>query len=97
MQTWPVCHVKDQTTLNLSLLRAILSGNHPPSGKHGYYLGASGSTAWLDLYGAMARALAERGAVDDDTVKPAADEVLGRMGEALGCPSELVALQLGGL
>ena len=78
----------------------MLSDQPPtaPSGKQGYYLPASGNVAWIDLYTAMARALARRGVVEDDEVKPATtDEVLGKMGEALGCPKELVPLQLGGL
>ena len=96
-QTWPVCHVIDNTSLYLDLLRAILADSNPPSGKHGYYLAASGSIAWMDLYTAIARALARRGVVDDAIVKPATDEILGSMGTALGCPKELVPLQLGGL
>ena len=100
IQTWPVCHIIDNTNLFLSLLRAILdvgSSSPPPSGKQGYYLAASGSVAWADIYAAVARALAKRGAVDDDTVKPATDDVLGEMAKALGCPKQLVGLQLGGL
>jgi hypothetical protein len=45
----------------------------------------------------MARALAVRGVVDDDAVVPATAEIRGRMGAGLGCPDELVGLQLGGL
>lgn len=99
LQTWPVCHVLDQTNLTLRLLHAILSGKNPLSGKQGYYLGASGSIAWLDIYTEMARALAKRGVTDSDTVKSAKDddEILGKMGKALDCPGELVPLMLGGL
>jgi len=78
----------------------MLSDQNPPapSGKQGYYLAASGSVAWVDLYSAMARALVQHGVVEDDEVKPAVtDEVLAKMGGALGCPKELVPLQLGGL
>ncbi|KIX99374.1 uncharacterized protein Z520_04950 [Fonsecaea multimorphosa CBS 102226] len=94
--SWPVCHVYDNTTLYLALLRAILKGEKPGSGKHGYYLASSGHVAWEDLYAAIAGALAKRGAVDDETVQPATEQTLERMGKALGCPKELVALQLGG-
>lgn len=46
----------------------------------------------------MARALARQGVVDDDEVRPATNEdVLAEMGAALGCPKELVPLQVGGL
>ena len=95
-----MCHIIDNTNLYISILRAILDGGSsdpPPSGKKGYYLAASGSVAWTDIYAAMARALAQRGVVDDDTVTPASDEVRGEMGKALGYPKQLVGLQIGGL
>jgi hypothetical protein len=91
-----VCHILDNTGLYLQLLRSILAGEQPSSGKQGYYLAASGSVAWEDLYAAMATGLAKRGVVDDDSVKPAPDEALDKMAAALGCPKDFVALQLGG-
>lgn len=47
----------------------------------------------------MAKGLTKRNVTDDDSVKDAKgnDEVLGKMGEALECPPELVPLMLGGL
>jgi nucleoside-diphosphate-sugar epimerase len=95
---WPVCHVDDNTGLYVALLDAILAGRNPGSGTRGYYLASSGSVLWKDLYAAMARRLAERGIVDDAAVIPAAGdvEVLTKMGKGLGCPPELVALNLGG-
>ena len=98
--TWPVCHVIDNSNLYIKLLRALLKGgssNAPPNGKQGYYLAASGSVAWADLYAAIARALARRDIIEDDTVKPATDDAIGMMAAGLGCPKELVPLQLGGL
>ena len=98
--TWPVCHIIDNTNLYLEMLRAMLTGGGskmPPSGKQGYYLAASGSVAWADLYAAIARALAQRGVIEDDTVKPATDDAIGKMAAGLGCPKGLVPLQLGGL
>lgn len=74
----------------------MLAGKNPGSGEHGYYLAASGSVAWLDLYAAFADALAKRGVIGDGTVEPATDKVLNDMGVALGCPKELVPMQLGG-
>lgn len=93
-----MCHVIDQTNLTLSLLQAILSHKNPPSGKQGYYLGSPGSIAWLDLYTAMARGLAQRGATDNEHVSSAVgnEDILGKMGKALDCPGELVPLMLGG-
>jgi hypothetical protein len=97
LQTWPVCHVLDNTSLYLDLIRAILEGRNPGSGKHGYYLAASGSVVWLDLYQAVAEALFKRKIVDDAAVTPANDEALGEMATALGYPKEMVAWAMGGM
>ncbi len=97
LQTWPVCHVLDNTSLYLDLLRAILEDKNPGSGKQGYYLAASGSVAWLDLYNAVAVALFNRRVIDDATVTPATDAALGHMATALGYPREMVAWAMGGL
>jgi len=91
-----VCHVKDNTSLYLELIRAILSGKNPGSGKNGYYLASSGSVVWNDLYAAIAAGLAQRGIVDNEAVAPATDQNLSEMAVGLGCPKQLVALQLGG-
>ncbi|EHY57801.1 hypothetical protein HRR83_005287 [Exophiala dermatitidis] len=99
--TWPVCHIEDNTALYLDLLRAILTGRDdntlPGSGKHGYYLAASGSVAWMDVYAAIATSLAKRGLVDDVAVERADDEALEKMGAAIGHPKDLVPLSVGGL
>ncbi|OJD38683.1 nad dependent epimerase dehydratase family protein [Diplodia corticola] len=94
--TWPVCHVLDNTDLFLAILRAILDGESPGHGKRGYYLAASGSVAWDDLYAAMAAALARRGVVGSDAVGAADDAALERMAAGLGCPKEFVEVQLAG-
>ncbi|KAK8009951.1 NAD(P)-binding protein [Apiospora arundinis] len=97
--TWPVCHVLDNTNLYLDITRRILKGDDSlGSGRNGYYLAASGSVAWDDLYAAMAAALAKRGdnVIDDARIEKADGSVLEKMGEALGCPAELVSLHLGG-
>ncbi|KAK8119760.1 uncharacterized protein PG998_004386 [Apiospora kogelbergensis] len=102
--TWPVCHVIDNTNLYLDILRRILLGGDGGgegqlrSGRNGYYLAASGSVAWDDLYAAMAAALAKRGDgfVDDARVETADRAALEKMGEALGCPADIVPVQLGG-
>ncbi|KAK3053497.1 hypothetical protein LTR09_005666 [Extremus antarcticus] len=95
--TWPVCHIDDNTSLYLQLVRRILDGSQPPSGKNGYYLAASGSVVWEELYAAMAEALAQRGEVEDSRVERASDDALAGMAAALGSPKEFVAFQLGGL
>ncbi|KAJ6573439.1 hypothetical protein DFH09DRAFT_1277072 [Mycena vulgaris] len=98
--SWPVCHILDNTTLYLQLLRRILAGDDVPHGKNGYYLASSGSIVWDELYTAMAAALAKRNVVGDAAVVPALgdedSQILERMGAALGCPKELVLVQLGG-
>ncbi|KAF2135345.1 uncharacterized protein K452DRAFT_323110 [Aplosporella prunicola CBS 121167] len=94
---WPVCHVLDNNTLYVSLLRAILNNENPDHGRHGYYLAASGSIVVDDLYVAMAAALAKRGIVKTDTVEYADDAALEKIGRALGCDPAHVEVHLGGL
>jgi hypothetical protein len=92
-----VCHINDNTALYEELLKSILTGANPDYGKKGYYLAASGSVAWIDIYTAMAKSLAKRKVVHDDNVKIANDSDLERMGQALQCPKQLIAVQIGGL
>ncbi|KAI1454878.1 NAD(P)-binding protein [Annulohypoxylon moriforme] len=94
--TWPVCHVVDSAGVYIELLRSILADRNPSHGKSGYYLAASGSIAWDDLYSAVGVALAKRDVVSDDKVVTANDQILEEMGTALGRPKEFVSLQLGG-
>lgn len=97
---WPVCHIDDNTALYVALLRGILGSGGgkgaPPSGKQGFYLASSGSVAWRDLYKAMAGALKEHGVIKDADVRDADDGVRAEMAKGMGCPPELVGLQLGG-
>ncbi|KAK7926608.1 hypothetical protein PG985_003606 [Apiospora marii] len=98
--TWPVCHVLDNTNLYLDILRRILQdeGAGIGSGRNGYYLAASGSVAWDDLYAALAAALAKRDdhVIDDARIEMADSATLAKMGEAIGCPPEFVPVHLGG-
>ncbi|GAQ40637.1 hypothetical protein ANI_1_1454134 [Aspergillus niger] len=50
----------------------------------------------LSVYSAMARALAKHGLVEDDVVAQADDEVLAKMGEALGVAPDEVPVLIGG-
>ncbi|PWY90377.1 NAD dependent epimerase/dehydratase family protein [Aspergillus sclerotioniger CBS 115572] len=94
---WPVSHIQDTVSLYLELLRNMLQGTDALGhGKNGYYLAASGSVAWDDLYAAMGKRLAERGVVDDATVVDADDEALEKIGEALGRPKDFVRVEMGG-
>lgn len=80
----------------IELLRKILSGENPGHGKNGYYLASPGSVAWIDIYSAMAKALAKRKVVDSEVVRKADDAALQKMAEGLGCAREAVAIHLGG-
>jgi hypothetical protein len=81
----------------VKLLESILLGHGMGHGKNGYYLASSGSVAWRDIYVAMAKALAERKVVGSSEVQKADDVVLEKIGQALGCPKELVPVQIGGM
>lgn len=94
--TWPVCHVLDNTSLYIEILRTILGGKELGHDKSGFFLASSGSVAWDDLYTAMASALAKRNIIGDDSVVPANNSILEQMGEALGCPPQFVPVQIGG-
>ncbi|KAJ5331825.1 hypothetical protein N7476_001608 [Penicillium atrosanguineum] len=94
--TWPVSHVVDNALLYLEIMRNILSDQNIGFGKNGYYLAASGSVSWNDLYCAMARGLAKRKVIETDEVSLVDDAVLEKMGAALGCPKDMVPLFLGG-
>ncbi|KAI8220379.1 hypothetical protein K4K54_008633 [Colletotrichum sp. SAR 10_86] len=69
-------------TLYLQLLRAILNGDNPGSGKNGYYLASAGSVAWDDLYAAMVKALFKRGIISTDEVMQADQKAVDIMAKA---------------
>ena len=95
--TWPVCHVEDNSTLYVEILRGILEGRDVGHGEEGYFLASPGSVAWDDIYAAMAKALVKRGVVDSEVVERADEQVMERMGEGMECPGAFVPMQLGGL
>lgn len=96
VETWPVCHVTDNATLYLQLLRAILNGDNPGSGKNGYYLASAGSVAWDDLYAAMAKALFKRGIISTDEVMQADQKAVDIMAKGMGVDTSLVEMGLAG-
>ena len=96
LQSWPVSHVLDNAMLFRTLLVKMLSDDRIAHDKSGYYLASSGSIRWRDIYEAIAKVMAKRGAVGTAEVKIADDDAIGRMAEALKCPKEMVRLQLGG-
>lgn len=95
-QSWPVCHIYDSVTLYIALLRKILNEEDIGFNRGGYYLASPGRVAWTDLYLHMAKALAKRGVVDDDTVHEASEESLEQAAKALGCSKAMVPVQMGG-
>ena len=80
----------------IRILHGILAGENIGSGKDGYYLASPGSVAWDDLYAAMAQALAQRKVIKSATVEEATQVHLEKMGVGIGCPKEVVVVQLGG-
>ncbi|KAF7553409.1 hypothetical protein G7Z17_g3644 [Cylindrodendrum hubeiense] len=94
--SWPVSHVDDTAALYIDILKKILAEENVDSGSNGYYLAASGSVAWDDLYDAFAQSLAKRGIVEDSQVTLADDAALEKMAKGLSCPKEFVRVQIGG-
>lgn len=74
----------------------MLSQEEIDHGSEGYYLASPGAIAWSDLYKQVAKAMAERGVVDSDSVEEASDQSLGEASKALGCPKEFVPVEMGG-
>lgn len=95
-QTWPVCHINDNTSLYTTILKAILSGSNPGHGKQGYYLASPGSVAWDHLYDAMAKALHRHGAIEDARVELADRAAIEKMAQGTGNPPEMVHFEVGG-
>ncbi|KAM0715171.1 hypothetical protein Q7P37_009636 [Cladosporium fusiforme] len=94
--SWPVCHIDDTVALYVQLLHKILAEENIGCNRDGYYLASSGSVAWADLYKAMAKAMAQHGAVDDDTLHEASEDSLEAAAKALGSPKEFVPVEMGG-
>ncbi|KAJ3955876.1 hypothetical protein N0V92_007590 [Colletotrichum tropicale] len=83
-------------TLYLQILRSILNGDSPGSGKNGYYLASAGSVVWDDLYAAMAKALLKRGIISIDEVVQADQKAVDIMAGGMGVDASLVEMGLAG-
>ncbi|CEI59960.1 unnamed protein product [Fusarium venenatum] len=81
---YPVCHVVDTARFYMLLIKAIVTDQEPDCGRHGTYLVSAGHIIWDDLYTAMAKALSNRGIIQDDVVELAEDRSLANMANALG-------------
>ncbi|KAL3704894.1 hypothetical protein TMatcc_008566 [Talaromyces marneffei ATCC 18224] len=86
----------DNTTLFLSILRDILSGQNLSHGKNGFYLASSGLVKWHDLYRVFSKRLLERGVIDDDTITPADDAALEEIATVLRRRKSFVPAEIGG-
>ncbi|KAK0458021.1 NAD-P-binding protein [Desarmillaria tabescens] len=94
---WPLCHIKDVTTLYMALASAILEGKDVPHGKQGgYYFAVNNEFSWKKLYESIAASLAKRGLVDDTAViKPSAEDY-DRIAQVQGGPREVVDISIAG-
>jgi hypothetical protein len=89
--------VQDTVGLYAGILRGVLEGRDIGYGESGYFLAASGSVAWIDIYEAMAKALHKKGVVESSEVRMADETVRRKMAEGIECPKELVEVQVGGM
>lgn len=71
-------------------------GNDIGHNKNGFFLAASSSVPWNDIYSAIAKALAKRGIVDDEKVEQADGPALEKMADAFQVAPSAVPVQLGG-
>ncbi|KAL4960536.1 uncharacterized protein BDV14DRAFT_182465 [Aspergillus stella-maris] len=93
---WPVCHIQDNTSLYIQILRGILEEKDIGHGRSGFFLASPGTVAWDDIYAAFAKALAKRGVIDDASVETADETALKKMEQGLDLGNGPVAIQLGG-
>ncbi|KAL2067515.1 hypothetical protein VTL71DRAFT_1940 [Oculimacula yallundae] len=94
--TWPVCHISDNSMLYIRILYNILEGEHLHYGKNGYYMASSGRVTWLDLFSAMAKALAKRKLIPSEEPASARNADLEKMAVGIGCLKEVVVAHLSG-
>ncbi|KAK0474214.1 NAD-P-binding protein [Armillaria novae-zelandiae] len=94
---WPLCHLKDTTSLYMTLVNSILDGKDVPHGKKGgYYFGVNGEFSWKMLYEGIAASLAKRGLVDDAAVAKPSAENYDKVAQVLGGPKEMVDISVAG-
>lgn len=91
-----MCHILDNTSLYIQILHRILSNDPPPFGKNGFYLASSGSVKWEDIYATVAKAMHKRGLTSGEDVVLAGEAATKSIAQALKCPPEMVAVQIGG-
>ncbi|KAK6443063.1 hypothetical protein LTR95_000778 [Oleoguttula sp. CCFEE 5521] len=94
---WPVSSLHDTVTLYAHLLSRMATGKDIGYNKNGYYMAAAGSLPWVDIYAAMAKALAKRGVVDSPEVGDVSDDALEKVAQAMKCPKVFVPVSMGGV
>ncbi|KAJ4137177.1 hypothetical protein NW768_002758 [Fusarium equiseti] len=95
-QTWPVCSLPDTVNFFLAMIKAMVTDSNPNHGKNGFYLAASGSVAWHEIYVAMAKALKKREAIPTDEVATFTNEALAKYAEAQGVDASSVRVKIAG-
>ncbi|KAG7441137.1 NAD-P-binding protein [Guyanagaster necrorhizus] len=94
---WPMCHLKDITTLYMSLVNGILEGKDVPHGKKGgYYFAVNGEFSWKKLYEGIASSMSRRGLVDDVAVIQPSAQDYDKMAQVLGGPKAIVDISVAG-
>ncbi|KAF5691277.1 nad dependent epimerase dehydratase family [Fusarium denticulatum] len=93
---WPVCSISDTINYAILLIKAVLNGQDLDHGKNGFYLASTGRVSWMDLYKGVAKALYNRGLVNDDQVRPITEEARETIGKSLGIKSDTIDLKIAG-
>ncbi|KAF5231752.1 hypothetical protein FANTH_13274 [Fusarium anthophilum] len=93
---WPVCSVSDTINYAILLIKAVLNGQDLDYGKNGFYLASSGRLCWMDLYKGVAKALYNRGLINDDNVRPITEEARETISKGLGITPDTIELKVAG-
>ncbi|KAK4705659.1 hypothetical protein P7C70_g540, partial [Phenoliferia sp. Uapishka_3] len=89
--SWMLCHLRDLTSLYITILQAIITKQDPPAGKKGFYFAENGQFKWNDLSKGIAANLKV-----DQSVVPATPADLEEMGKILCCPAAFVPVSVAG-
>ncbi|KAF5589024.1 nad dependent epimerase dehydratase family [Fusarium subglutinans] len=84
-------------TINYAILiKAVLNGQDLNYSKNSFYLASSSRVCWMDLYKAVAKALYNRGLINDDYVRPITKEARETIGKGLGITPDTIKLKVAG-
>ncbi|KAM6522997.1 hypothetical protein FALCPG4_012602 [Fusarium falciforme] len=93
---WPVCSLSDTINYAILLIKAVLNGQDLDYGKNGFYLASSGRICWMDLYKGVAKALCNRGLINDDQIRPITEEAREIISKGLGITPNTIELKVAG-